>query len=53
MDKYACKYYGKKEFNTYGSLIWLQCLFYIKMNLIVIQIYCQIRKLESENFSKQ
>jgi hypothetical protein len=53
MDKYSCKYYLKKEFDTEVRLIWLQYLYFIKLNLVVIEKFYQKRKIECEIFNKQ
>jgi cell division protein FtsL len=52
-DKYAIKYYIKKELNTEVNLIWLLYLCYIKINLVVIDKFYQKRKLECAIFNKQ
>ena len=53
MDKYACKHYIKKEFDTEVRLTWLQYLLYIKINLFVIENFYKIRKMESIIFNNQ
>ncbi len=51
MDKYACKYYIKKEFDTEARLIWLQYLLFIEMNLIIMQKFYSERKLEHDIYN--
>ena len=53
MDKYACKYYIKKEFDTEDRLTWLQYLLFIKINLVVIEKFYQIRKTQCNIFNNQ
>jgi hypothetical protein len=53
MDKYACKYYIKKEFKTDDRLIWLLYLYFIKINLFIVEGFYKIQKIECDFINKQ
>jgi hypothetical protein len=50
-DKYAIKYYIRKEFETESRLIWLQYLLFIELNLIIMQKFYNERKLEHDIYN--
>ena len=53
MDKYTTKHYFKKQVNSESDFIWTQYLFYIKINLLVIKIFYEKRKVDCEIFNKR